>query len=268
MAVIGLYSAATGMKAMDTQLDVIANNLANSNTTAFKEQRVNFEDLFYEERRQPGALNTLGESTSSGLFVGLGTRVSNTQLNMGTGAMLETGNPLDVAISGRGFFKVTTYDGVGGGEAYARAGNFATNSEGSLVLGTADGPLVEPEITFPDGTDFSTVTMTSDGQISAMVDGSNTTIGQLQLYRFPNPYGLRLEGGNLYTETEASGSPTQGNPTDAGYGSVTNRYLEGSNVDPVRELVNMIRTQRSFELNSQTIKAVDSNMQVVSRLRS
>lgn len=268
MAVIGLYSAATGMKAMDTQLDVIANNLANSNTTAFKGQRVNFEDLFYEERRQPGALNTLGETTSSGLFVGLGTRVSNTQLNMRTGAMLDTGNPLDVAISGQGFFKVATYDGIGNGEAYARAGSLATNSEGSLVLGTADGPLLDPEITFPEGTDFDSITITADGQITAMVDGDNTDIGQLQLYRFPNPYGLRLEGSNLYTETEASGSASQGNPTDAGFGSIVQGYLEGSNVDPVRELVNMIRTQRSFELNSQTIKAVDSNMQVVSRLRS
>jgi len=266
MTITALHSAATGMKAMDTKLDVIANNLANSNTVGFKSQRVNFEDLFYEERRQPGALNSLGERTSTGLFVGLGTRVSNTQLDLQNGSLEETGKPLDLAIQGEGFFKVKTYDGIGDGEAYTRAGNFLKNNEGNIVLGTADGPLLEPNINLPEGVDNSSVTIQSDGRITIMVDGAQEDIGQIEIYRFPNPHGLRLVGGNLLVETEASGAPVAGSPTDAGFGSLVQRFLEASNVDPVRELINMIRTQRNFELNSQTIRAADENLQVVNRL--
>jgi len=266
MTITALHSAATGMKAMDTKLDVIANNLANSNTVGFKSQRVNFEDLFYEERRQPGALNSLGERTSTGLFVGLGTRVSNTQLDLQNGSLEETGKPLDLAIQGEGFFKVKTYDGIGDGEAYTRAGNFLKNNEGNIVLGTADGPLLEPNINLPEGVDNSSVTIQSDGRITIMVDGAQEDIGQIEIYRFPNPHGLRLVGGNLLVKTEASGAPVAGSPTDAGFGSLVQRFLEASNVDPVRELINMIRTQRNFELNSQTIRAADENLQVVNRL--
>ncbi len=264
MAITALHSAATGMKAMDTQLDVIANNLANSNTNGFKSQRVNFEDLFYEMRRQPGALNTLGQMSSTGLFVGLGARVSNTQLNMSTGSMENTGRPLDVGIGGEGFFKVSTFDSIGDGEAYTRAGNFIVDSEGFLVLGTADGPRLDPAITLPN--EYDSITIQSDGTVSVSAGGS-TTEYQIKLYKFPNPHGLRLEGGNLYTKTEASGDSIEGNPRDIGFGGLTQGFLESSNVDPVRELVSMIRTQRSFELNSQTIKAADENLQVVSRLR-
>ncbi len=252
---------------MDTKLDVIANNLANSGTTGFKASRVNFEDLFYEERRQPGAINSLGQRTSTGLFVGLGTRVSNTQLDMRTGSLEETGRPLDVAISGEGFFKVRTFDGIGNGEAYTRDGNFIINNEGNLVLGTADGPLLDPQINLPEDVDPNSITILGDGRITAMVAGTATEIGQFELYRFPNPHGLRLEGGNLLTETEASGAPQSGMPGEQGFGTLTQNYLEASNVDPTRELVDLIRTQRSFELNSQTIKAADENMQVVNRLR-
>ena len=140
MAITALHSAATGMKAMDTQLDVIANNLANAQTKGFKGSRVNFEDLYYEERQQPGAMNSLGQRSSTGLFVGLGTRVSNTQLDMRTGSFEQTGRPLDIAIQGEGFFKVQTFTGIGQGEGYTRAGNFFTNNEGQIVLGTLDGP--------------------------------------------------------------------------------------------------------------------------------
>lgn len=269
MTITALHSAATGMKAMDTKLDVIANNLANSNTNGFKSQRVNFEDLFYEERRQPGALNNLGQRTSTGLFVGLGTRVSNTQLNLQNGSLEETGKPLDLAIQGEGFFRVQTYDGIGeGGIAYTRAGNFMKNSEGDLVLGTADGPILEPNINLPEGVDNNSVTILNDGRITIMVDGVQEDVGQIELYRFPNPHGLRLVGGNLMVETEASGAPTAGNPMDAGFGGLVQRYLEASNVDPVRELIGMIRTQRSFELNSQTIRAADESLEVINRLRS
>ena len=252
---------------METQLDVIANNLANSATTAFKSSRVNFEDLFYEQRRQPGALNSLGERTSTGLLVGLGTRVSNTQLDLRQGSLESTGRPLDVAIQGEGLFKVKTFDGIGGGEAYTRAGNFFPNRDGNLVVGTADGPLLDPPINLPNGTDQGSVTIMGDGRIMAVVNGVQTEIGQMQLFKFPNPYGLLQAGANLYTETEASGASTQGMPGDQGFGTLTQNYLETSNVDPVRELISMIRTQRSFELNSQTIKAADQNLQVVSQLR-
>jgi flagellar basal-body rod protein FlgG len=268
MAITALQSAATGMRAMDTQLDVIAHNLANSNTHGFKSSRVNFEDLFYEERRQPGALNSLGQRTSTGLFVGLGTRVSNTQLNLQTGSLENTGRPLDVAIMGEGFFKVRTFDGIGGGEAYTRSGNLMIDSEGNLILGTADGPLLEPQINFPAGTDQSSITIMGDGRITAQVDGETQDIGQLELFKFQNPNGLRCEGSNLYTETEASGAVISDMPGNQGFGTLTQNFLEASNVDAVKELTNMIRTQRNFELNSQSIKAADENMQIISRLRS
>jgi len=267
MAVTALHSAATGMRAMDTQLDVIANNLANANTTGFKSQRVNFEDLFYEERRQPGALNSLGQRTSTGLFVGLGARVSNTQLDLRTGSFEETGRPLDVGIQGEGFFKVRTFDGIGKGEAYTRAGNFITDGEGQLRLGSADGPVIEPNVTFPTGTDPNNITIMSDGRLTAMVDGQMQEFGPLEMYRFPNPHGLKLVGGNLLVETEASGAPVTGEPGSPGFGTLVQHYLEASNVDPVRELIGMIRTQRTFELNSQTIRTADQNLQVVSQLR-
>ncbi len=267
MAVSALYSAATGMQAMDTKLDVIANNLANSNTTGFKSSRINFEDLFYEERRQPGALNSLGQNTPTGLFVGLGTKVSNTQLNFGDGSLESTGRPLDLAITGQGFFKVQTFDGIGAGEAYSRAGNFIADRDGNMVLGTSDGFLLDPPINFPLGTDFESVTIQSDGVISANVDGTEEEIGQLELHRFPNPHGLRQEGGNLYTETEASGTPLQGQPAEEGFGRIQQNFLEASNVDPVKELIGMIRTQRTFELNSQVIRTIDETLQNIGQLR-
>lgn len=265
MAITALHSAATGMRAMDTQLDIIANNLANSNTVGFKSQRSTFEDLFYEERRQPGALNSLGQRTSTGLFVGLGTRLSNTQLDLSSGSFENTGAEFDIAIQGGGFFKVITFDGIGSGEAYTRDGNFTKNRDGLLVLGTADGPVLDPQITISE--EATKVNIASDGTVTEMVNNQNSEIGQIQLFKFANPHGLRMEGGNLLTATEASGDPIQGNPRDPGFGGLLQGHLESSNVDPVKELVRMIRTQRNFELNSQTIKAADENLQVVSRLR-
>ena len=268
MAITALHSAATGMKAMDTKLDVIANNLANSNTHGFKGSRVNFEDLFYEARRQPGALNSLGQVTSKGLFVGLGTRVSGTQLDMRQGSPENTGRPLDIAISGQGFFKVKTFDGIGGGEAYTRAGNFFANRDGNLVLGTDDGFLLDPAITLTDGCDPSSVNIESDGTVTVRIGEDTEEVGTISLYKFPNPHGLFLEGGNLYTKTPASGEPEEGNPADPGFGTLLQNHLEASNVDAVRELIGMIRTQRSFELNSQSIKAANETLQVVGRLKS
>ena len=184
MAISALYSAATGMKGMDTQLDVIANNLANSGTTGFKSSRVNFEDLLYEERRQPGAMNSLGQRTSTGLFVGLGSRVSNTQLNFQTGAFEDTGRALDLAIGGQGFFRVQTFDGIGGGVGFTRSGNFISDGEGNMVLGTADGPMLDPPITFPNGTDMESVTILGDGTVTALVDAANKATAAYQKTTF------------------------------------------------------------------------------------
>jgi len=267
MAITALHSAASGMKAMDTQLDVIANNLANSGTTGFKSSRVNFEDLFYEKRRQPGALNSLGQRTSTGLFVGLGTRVSNTQLDFRQGSSENTGRPLDLTILGEGFFKVQTFDGIGNGVAYTRAGNFINNADGDMVLGTSDGPLLDPAINFPTGANISSTSIFSDGRITVDVDGTATEVGQIELYKFPNPHGLSMAGGNLFVETEASGAALAGNPADIGFGSILQNFLESSNADPVKELIGMIRTQRNFEMNSQAIKAADENLQIISRLK-
>ena len=265
MGVTALQSAATGMKAMDTQLDVIANNLANANTTGFKTQRVNFEDLMYDERRQPGTINSLGQTSTTGLYIGLGTQVSNTQLNFTQGSLEQTTGELDLAIEGDGFFKVQTYGAIGNGEAYTRAGNFMANVNGEMVLGTLDGPVLDPPIIIPDGA--SGVTITTDGRVTALVEGDEVEVGQIALYKFPNPNGLRLHGGNLYTETEGSGTPTEGNPQDPGFGGIVQNHLEYSNVDSVKELVNMIKTQRNFEMNSQSIKAADSTLKTISALR-
>ncbi|MCH8336402.1 MAG: flagellar hook-basal body complex protein, partial [Proteobacteria bacterium] len=172
---------------------------------------------------------------------------------------------LDMAIKGSGFFKVKTFDGIGGGEGYTRAGNFTININGDLVLGTADGPLLDPPINIPEGADQQSITIQSDGIVTVHIGDTEREVGQIELYRFPNPHGLRLEGGNIFTETEASGSPTVGNPTEEGFGSITQRYLESSNVDTVKELIRMIRTQRHFELNSQVIRAADEMMQAAGR---
>ncbi len=264
MAITALHSAATGMQAMDTKLDVIANNIANTGTTGFKGSRVNFEDLFYEVRRQPGSLNSLGQITSTGLFVGLGTRVSSSQLDMRTGSPEETGRELDIMIQGEGFFKVQSFDSIGNGEAYTRDGRFIADRDGNLVMATTDGFYMQPQITLP--VDYSDVTIQSDGRVMAVVDGVEQEVGQISIYKFPNPHGLSQEGGNLLTETEASGPAVEGFPRDPGFGGLLQGFLEASNVDPVKELVGLIRTQRNFELNSQTIQAANEVMQTVGRL--
>ncbi len=192
MAITALHSAASGMKAMDTQLDVIANNLANSSTTGFKAQRANFEDLFYEARRQPGSLNSLGQRTSSGLFVGLGTRLSSTQFDMTVGSPEATSGELDIAINGDGFFKVKTFDSIGNGDAYTRDGNFHRNEQGQMVLGTTDGPLLDPTISVSQ--DATSVNIASDGVVSEMVG----VRGQWQIHlRRVSGEGAAVELNNL-----------------------------------------------------------------------
>ncbi len=258
-----MHSAASGMEAHQFALDTIANNLANASTTSFKRSRANFEDLFYEHFKAPGAESDAGQ-TGVGISVGLGTRIQSTTQDFRQGSLLETGADLDVAVVGEGFFQVQ--DG-NGGLAYTRAGNFTLNANGEMVLASADsGRLLQPAINIP--VDAQSITITGDGRITYL-DPTNTLVeaGQLQTFRFPNNSGLMQKGENLYVETLASGAATAGTPGTDGYGQLRHRFLETSNVEPVRELVDLIKTQRNFELNSQTIQAADQMLQLISNLR-
>ena len=267
MAIAALNSAATGLKALSTRIDVISNNLANAETTAFKSSRVNFEDLMYITLRQPGATNAAAEAAPSGIQVGLGTKLSNTQLDLTVGSPDMTSRQLDVALNGQGFFKIKVMPSINGGEAYTRNGNFTINNNGELVVNIGDGYKLIPPITFPKtATD---VTIGPDGTVSYTNAGNQakTTVGRIQLANFTNPYGLELIGGSIYIPTDSSGPANLGNPGDNGTGSLLQGFLEGSNVDPVKELVTLIKTQRSFELNSQSIQTADQALQTIDNLR-
>jgi flagellar basal-body rod protein FlgG len=266
MTVQTLYTAATGMEALETKLDVIANNMANINTTGFKKDRANFEDIFYRQYRLPGAEDADGQRTSTGIEVGLGTRVSSTQTNHEQGAFETTGNPLDFAIEGDGFFQVQ--DPNGGGFLYTRSGNFGLNADGQLVLGSANnGYRLDPDVTIPP--EAVDIVVTSDGQVQISTQDSPnlTTITTIQMAKFINPDGLLKLGDNLYKETDASGTPQTGNPGELGFGNIRQGFLESSNVEPVTELIDLITTQRAFELNSQVVQAGDQIMQIVANLR-
>lgn len=265
MSVQTLYTAATGMDALETKLDVIANNMANINTTGFKKDRANFEDLFYRQYRAPGALDADGSITSTGIEVGLGTRVSSTQTNYTQGSAQTTSNPLDFAIEGRGFFRVSDPNG---GFLYTRAGNFGVNAVGQLVLGSATtGWILDPPITIPDNATNVTVSTDGNVQISTTDTPDLTQVGQITLTNFIDPDGLLKMGDNLYRETAASGSPIEDNPGQNGFGVIQQGALEASNVEPVQELIDLITTQRAFELNSQVVQAGDQIMQVATQLR-
>jgi flagellar basal-body rod protein FlgG len=267
MAIAALNSAATGLKALSTDIDVIANNLANAETTAFKASRVNFEDLMYLQLKQPGTTSEAGEISPAGVFVGLGTRISNTQLDMSNGTLQSTDRQLDVSIQGNGFFKVKILDTIGDGYGYTRNGNFFVNNNGQLVLGMGDGYVLQPNINIPTGT--TNISIDQDGTVSVTKSGSNakSTVGQLKISQFVNPQGLSLLGGSIYIPTDASGPAADSNPGDNGSGTVMQGFLEGSNVDPVKELVTLIQTQRSFELNSQSIQTADEALQTITNLR-
>src|SRR3954469_999675 len=218
MAITALNSAATGLRALSTRIDVIANNLANAETTAFKRSRVNFEDLMYLTLKQPGAQTAGGEIAPAGIFVGLGTKISNTQIDTESGSLENTGRPLDVAISGNGFFKVKILDTVGDGVGYTRNRAFVINEKGELVVGMGDGYRLQPPITFPAGA--QDISISESGQVTYKRPGSitDTVAGQLQISQFVNPQGLQLLGGSIYLKTEASGNPVESNPGDNGAG--------------------------------------------------
>lgn len=269
MAIIALHSAATGLKALSTQLDVIANNLANANNNGFKSSRANFEDLMYQYTQAPGTTDNNGDIAPIGLGVGYGTRVSGTELDLTQGSAVPTGGQYDVYINGDGFFQLKLPPGVGNGSGlgYTRTGQFFVNANGQLVLNSDQGYLLDPPITIPQNT--TQVSIGSDGRVMATIAGNNTPAqaGQIQLAHFPNPQGLVQIGGNVYQSSVASGQALLANPGNDDTGTLQQGQLEASNVDPVNELVNLIKTQRTFELNSQSIQAADQMLQQLSNLR-
>ncbi len=253
-----LYVAKTGLEAEQTRMDVIANNLANVNTSGFKGSRAVFQDLLYQNRTQPGAQSSQSTQYPSGLQLGTGVRPVSTERLMTQGNLTQTGNSLDVAINGQGFFQVLEPNGT---IAYTRDGTFQLNNQGQLV--TANGYLVQPTVTIPASA--QSVTIGNDGTVSVTLPGQAAPqqVGALQLASFVNPTGLQSVGDNLYLQTGSSGAPNTGQPTLNGLGSVRQGYLESSNVNVVAELVDMISTQRAYEVNSKAVTASDQMLQYV-----
>jgi len=267
MAIIALSSAATGLSAQSTNLDIIANNLANSNTPGFKASRANFQDLIYQELKVPGVEQSPGVRRPIGLYIGLGVKVSGTQLDFRQGAAIETGRDLDLLIDGSGFFQVEISADVGDGIGYTRAGNFTINRDGELVLASDQGRRLIPSLSIPpDAIDISISTV---GIVSVQLPGQiePSVIGTIETATFINPTGLRQIGENLYVTSAASGDPSVGDPGQDARGLLQQGFLEGSNVDPVTELVALIRTQRAFEFNSQALQAADEALQQIGNLR-
>jgi flagellar basal-body rod protein FlgG len=257
-----LYTAASGMTAQQVNLDNIANNLANSSTSGFQARRVQFSDLLYQNEVMPGAAATQQTTVSSGLQIGLGTLPGNTEIIQTQGDLTSTGNPMDFAIEGIGFFQVLLPNNQIG---YTRAGSFQTDQQGTLV--TANGNPLQPAITIP--ANATNITVGSDGTVSVTQPGQTAAaqVGVIQLASFANPGGLNSIGNNIYLQTTASGNPVVGAPGGAdGLGTIQQGMLEASNVNIVDEFVNMILAQRSYESNSRVVKAADEMLQGLNQL--
>jgi flagellar basal-body rod protein FlgG len=256
-----LWIAKTGMEGQQTKLDAISNNLANVGTNGFKRAGVLFEDLMYQNLRPAGAASSEQSQLPTGLQVGLGVRAAATTRNFAQGSLQQTGNNLDVAVKGQGFFQIQLPDGTTG---YTRDGSFQVDANGALV--TNAGYAVQPGITIP--ANVLAVTIAADGTVNAAVAGQTApqALGQLQLATFINPAGLDPRGGNLYGETAASGTPGSGAPGTAGFGTLQQGFVEGSNVNVVEELVAMIATQRAYELNSKAIQTSDQMLQKLGQM--
>ncbi len=268
MANIALGSASSALSALNTQLDIIANNLANVNTVGYKSSRANFQDLLYIERQQPGTENANTDKRPIGLYIGLGVKVSGTHLNFEQGSAMTTNRPLDIMINGRGFFPVAVGNEVSAdGIAYTRAGAFTLNADGELVMASDTGRRLEPSISIPVDVNIESITITEDGQVQGTVAGVLQSFGTIEIATFINAAGLKQIGENLFVPTLASGDANTGEPGTDGRGSLMSGRLEASNVDPARELINLIRTQRAFEMNSQAIRAADETMRTVAQLR-
>lgn len=256
-----LFTGATGMRAQQLNLDVIANDLANVNTTAFKRSRVDFQDLLYQTLRAPGSISAQGLEVPSGIQLGHGVSVGSITKLFLQGSFIETGNSLDIAIEGDGFFQVILPDGEVG---YTRDGSFKLNRDGTIV--TTDGFALEPEITIPE--DALAIGVGLDGTLSITREDSTVDeLGQIELARFINPAGLLSQGRNLFRESEASGDPILSTPGQEGTGTLRQGFLEGSNVSVVDEIVQLIITQRAFEVNSSVVRTSDEMLQTANNMR-
>ncbi|MCP4606256.1 MAG: flagellar basal-body rod protein FlgG [Proteobacteria bacterium] len=256
-----LSNAASGMKAQEMNIDVLSNNLANVNTAGYKRSRAEFADLFYEAKTRPGAPSPDGSPLPVGLEIGHGVRPVATYKDFGGGEMRETGNPLDVAVEGRGFFQVVQADGT---PAYSRSGIFKTNAEGQVV--NVDGYQLDPELSVPE--DATSITISENGVVSVTLgsESGQVEVGRIQIATFPNPAGLSSAGRNLYTETPASGQAVLGSAGEQGAGRILQGFVESSNVAVVAEMIDLIAAQRAYEVNSKVIQAADSMLQQSTRL--
>ncbi len=257
-----LWTAATGMEAQQMNIDVVANNLANVNTVGFKRSRADFQDMLYQTIKSAGARSSAQTEVPTGIQVGLGTRTVAVQKLFLQGDFQQTGNELDIAIEGDGFFQIIQPNGE---IAYTRAGGFKLDSVGRIV--TSDGYPLEPEMTVP--TDATTITIGADGTVSVFQAGSTTPteLGNIQLANFSNPAGLRNIGRNLLVQTPSSGVPAIGTPGELGLGTLSQGFLEMSNVSVVDEMVNMIVGQRAYEINAKAISTADEMLQTATNLR-
>ncbi|MGA1863330.1 flagellar basal-body rod protein FlgG [Deferribacter thermophilus] len=257
-----LWTAASGMTTQQINIDNISNNLANVNTAGFKKSRVNFEDLLYQEIKPAGGVTAAGINHPTGIQIGLGSKVVSTEKIFSQGNFQQTGNPLDVAIEGDGFFQVTLPDGTIG---YTRNGSFKVDADGNLV--TAQGYLLEPNIAIPENA--LEIIVGEDGTVSVTLPGEAepTELGQIELAKFINPSGLRSIGKNIYLQTAASGEPITGIPGEDGFGTLAQGILEMSNVNVVEEMVNLITGQRAYEINSKAIQTGDEMLQIVNNLK-
>jgi len=258
-----LSIAATGMMAQQLNVEVISNNIANMSTTGFKRQHAEFQDLLYQNLRRVGTNSSdTGTIVPSGVQIGLGVKTGSVSRVMTQGDMNNTGNKLDLAIQGRGYFRITMPSGT---DAYTRAGNFQLSPDGQIV--TSDGYAVAPGITIPP--EASDITISKDGQVQATIPGQTTPqiVGQLELSNFQNEAGLDPQGDNLFIETAASGAPTTGAPASTGFGGLQQGFLETSNVNAVTEISDLITAQRAYEMNAKIITASDEMMQTTSNLK-
>lgn len=264
MSIRALRTAASGMNAQQINIETIANNIANVNTTGFKKNRAEFKDLMYQEVHinpqatvQPGIIGT----TDTKIVVGNGVQPSSTSKNFKQGDVTSTGKDLDIAVQGEGFFQVKRSDGT---YAYTRDGAFKMSAEGNIV--TSDGYIIEPGIVINDS--IKELSIGTDGSVTGKdTSGNSVELGTFEMAKFINPSGLKAIGDNLYTETESSGNPILGKPGDEGFGTLKQGYLEQSNVDIVEEMVSMISAQKAYEINSKSIQSAEEMMQVTNNLK-
>lgn len=257
-----MYTGATGMEAQQAYMDTISHNLSNVNTTGFKRQKAEFQDLMYQTLREPGVRNFEGSVSPAGIEVGLGVRLAATPRIFEQGSLNQTQNPMDIAVEGEGFFQIQLPEG---GTAYTRDGTFKLSSDGTIV--TSSGFFLEPRIVVPEGSQGFSVD--ARGKVSVILPGEQTSteIGQIELARFVNPAGLKSLGNNLLVETDASGSPVIEMPGENGMGQLSQGYVEASNVQIVEEMVNMITAQRAYEIVSKSIQVSEEMLQTANNIK-